>query len=157
MRDRTAFLVGAVLAAIVCPLVVALADASAAPRVERAEWRVSTYGWPGDDPYQRLAGCGYKKVGGLDAGRPMPCRLTPTLPIVAHRTLPLGILVRVCYTRRVSDLVLVRRCAGARVGDRCGPGCDRNRVDADLSWGLARRIAFPYTVGTVTVLREVEP
>ena len=36
MRDRTAFLVGAVLAAIVCPLVVALADASAAPRPDPA-------------------------------------------------------------------------------------------------------------------------
>lgn len=103
---------------------------------------VSTYGWPGDGPTQPLAGCGYKKRGGLDAGKPMPCRLTPKAPIVAHRTLPLGTLIRVCYQGR---------CSGARVGDRCGPGCDHNGVEYDLSWGLAKRLGFPYSIESVKV------
>ena len=152
---------------LVCIAVVALlavvADARAAapppntPTIlEYRTWRASTYGWPGDDPYQPLAGCGHKKIGGADAGKPMPCRLSPTLPIVAHRTWPLGLYVVVCYVKRVTpEGVLVRRCAGARVGDRCGPGCDANGVDADLSYGLARRIAFPYSIRNVTVIRRV--
>lgn len=39
--------------------------------------------------------------------------------------------------------------------EEIGPGCDHNGVDADLSWGLARRIAFPYSIANVTVLRVV--
>ena len=127
----------------------AFATPAGATVVEYRTVRASTYGWPGDAPTQPLAGCGYRKIGGADAGRPMPCRLSPRLPIVAHRSWRLGTLVRVCTTGPE------RRCAGARVGDRCGPGCDRNGVDVDLSWGVARRIGFGYGVADVIVIREV--
>lgn len=156
-RDLGELVLLVAIAVVALLAVVADARASSPPPntiLEHRAWRASTYGWPGDDPYQRLAGCGHRKIGGRDAGQPMPCRLSPRLPIVAHRTWPLGLYVVVCYTKRVTlDGVLVRRCAGARVGDRCGPGCDRNRVHADLSYGLARRIAFPYGIANVTVTR----
>lgn len=145
MTRAVPFLVGLLVAlAAACYLV----PAARADMLTHEGWRASTYGWPGDAPYQPLAGCGYRKIGGRDAGKPMPCRLSPRLPIVAHRTWRLGSYVLVCY--RAADR---RRCAGARVGDRCGPGCDANGVDLDLSWGLARRLRFPYGIAAVTTVR----
>jgi len=53
------------------------------------------------------------------------------------------------------DLARECRRVGCRLRLGIGPGCDRNGVDVDLSWGVARRIGFGYGVADVIVIREV--
>jgi len=57
--------------------------------------------------------------------------------IVAHKTLPCGTRLRLCYRRR---------CASARVQDR-GPYVAGRELDLDVR--LQRRLGFPYGVDTV--------
>lgn len=129
-------------------LVLASAAQAAPKKVTWERVKVSTYGWPGDGPYQGLAGCGYRAIGGKDAGRRSPCYLNPRQPVMAHRTLPLGTLLRVCTEGPSKGT-----CSGARVWDRCGPGCDANGVWGDQSWGLQKRLGLGYTTTYVWVAR----
>lgn len=144
---RGAVAVGGVLLALVLT-----APAYAGDRVMRV--KVSTYGWPGDSPFQPLAGCGYRKINAPDAGGKMPCRLSPRLAIMAvvPGFLKMGLRGTVCYGGN-GDGVPGRgeRCAWFRAGDRCGPGCYANGVKGDLSHGVARLIGFPWTVDYVTI------
>lgn len=127
-----------------------LAGALSAPAsASAAEWqtaKMSTYGWPGDGPYQPLAGCGYRKIGPPNAGQRLPCNLSPSIIGVAvvHGVARLG--------ERLSFEICVDGTCGRywlRVIDYCGPGCARNGVLFDISWGGARRTNFGYAVREV--------
>jgi rare lipoprotein A len=81
-------------------------------------------------------------------------RFDPDAMTAAHRTLPFGTLVRVCYPARASGLAggaSAGRCVVVRINDR-GPFV-RGR-DIDLSAGAARRIRLPGVAAvTIEVLR----
>ena len=94
---------------------------------------------------------------GFESGRRTASgeRFDPNAMTAAHRTLPFGTLVRVCYSGRASGPergASVTRCVTVRINDR-GPFVrkgGRFSRDIDLSQGAARRIGLP-GVGAVTM------
>lgn len=93
----------------------------------------STYGWPtvaGNGAYQALAFGGY----GVINGKHMPYYLNPRISGVAHRSLPPGTKIWICFRERCTVSWVIDR--GPYVWGR----------ELDLTYALAKRLHIGYDV-----------